>query len=269
MKNIVLRPTSLDGVNYGSSIYRLLLSYECKSKTHADLTLIVKLITGKVNSLATKLSYDTEVMMYQRVIPDIERLLSINGSKDQKIGPQLIFSTTDPIPTIFFEDLVESKFLMLRKRCDFNDLMIITEKLAKFHAASYHLSKENDKLVTRFNTGLFNMKDNDGVKFIHESFGIFCDVVQEWEAFECYVDKLKIANDTFLEKASQIYAINERGLNVLNHGDFHYNNFMVKQSNGNGIEDVIFVSSKSTFNTCYLSYRIPRNYYFTRSSSVE
>lgn len=260
---MVLRPTSLDGVNYASSIHRLLLSFECKSKTHDDLVLIVKLITGKVNSLANHLSYDTEVMMYEKVLPEIERVLSVASSSKIKIGPQLIYSTQDPIPTIFFEDLIESKYGMMKKRCDFNELLLIIERLAQFHAASFYLSKENEKLIKQFDKGLFNLKDNDGVRFIYESFGIFCDVVQEWgDDFDVYVEKLKKANDVFLEKANEIYSINSKGFNVLNHGDFHINNFMVKRGGDNLIEDVMFVSFDSLIINFRLSHIMPTRFFF-------
>lgn len=46
-----------------------------------------------------------------------------------------------------------------------------------------------------------------------------------------------------MDKFKAVFTANTTdGYNVLNHGDFHYKNMMVKQGGDKSIEDVLFVS---------------------------
>lgn len=236
-----MRATSIDGENYSSSVYRSNVSFETKKNSSDNAFIVIKLITGKVNALADRTSYDTELKMYKRVIPEVQRVLSLAGEYHQ-VAPKIFYSTTEPFPTLVFEDLQANKFKMIRKRTNLQDTLLVAKRLAQYHAATFYLSRESS-LVKQFELGLFTLNENDGVEFIYETFKIFQEVVKGWDGFNLYNSKLQKASEEFLTRARDIYKLKTGGFNVLNHGDFHINNFMVKNEGTNGrIEDLMFVS---------------------------
>lgn len=74
---------------------------------------------------------------------------------------------------------------------------------------------------------------------------LFIDEVRTWSGFEIIVQKMEHAVEKFQELGSKIYEPNTKqfgGFNVLNHGDFHFNNMLFKNSVDGKISDVMFVS---------------------------
>lgn len=73
------------------------------------------------------------------------------------------------------------------------------------------------------------------------SFRTFNDQVKTWEGFEEYSPKIENFMDTFMDKCIKIYEANSH-YNVLNHGDHHTKNLLVKKD-GDRITDICFVST--------------------------
>ena len=79
-------------------------------------------------------------------------------------------------------------------------------------------------------------------KLFKEGIEVFSDVVSDWPGFEEYSPKLKEFSKNYHEKALKTYSPNTtNGYNVLNHGDFHNKNILVKKIDQR-IEDFYFVS---------------------------
>jgi len=101
------------------------------------------------------------------------------------------------------------------------------------------------KGVQYYANGLFNLKSKDGVNFMKNNLGLLLDEFRAVEGFEVYVQQLEGLYETFHERGSQVYEANSIGrgrFNVLNHGDFHYNNLVFKKDGEGKISDVLFVS---------------------------
>lgn len=73
---------------------------------------------------------------------------------------------------------------------------------------------------------------------------LFADELKTWTGFEVYAEKLHNVAKRFDELGRKVYEPNSsgNGFNVLNHGDFHFNNMLFKRNDAGEICDVLFVS---------------------------
>lgn len=81
---------------------------------------------------------------------------------------------------------------------------------------------------------------------MEENFGIFAEEIAKWEGFEKYAEKVEQLLPNFLQRGIDIYnpEVESFSLKVLNHGDFHYNNMLVKfDSERSAVLDALFVRS--------------------------
>lgn len=82
--------------------------------------------------------------------------------------------------------------------------------------------------------------------FFQDTIKIFRDVIQSWKGFEDYLSRV----DYLLEHTGEIgrksYTPNNigHGFNVLNHGDFHMRNILIRNDVNKRLEDSCFVSTR-------------------------
>lgn len=77
-----------------------------------------------------------------------------------------------------------------------------------------------------------------------ESFNIFTEELAKWEGYEVYAEKFKNLLPNFFVRGAQIYnQSNSSGMiKVLNHGDFHYNNMLMRlDENRSSLQDILLV----------------------------
>ena len=79
--------------------------------------------------------------------------------------------------------------------------------------------------------------------FFRDGIRVFREIVEEWEGYEEYLPKLDNLIANIGEIGSKCYVPNrtECGFNVLNHGDFHLRNIIVKANEEHRIEHFYFV----------------------------
>lgn len=70
------------------------------------------------------------------------------------------------------------------------------------------------------------------------------DEMRSWEGFETIVEKMEMLVAKFVTFGEKVYTPNASndGYNVLNHGDFHFNNMVFKNDANGKLSDVVFVS---------------------------
>lgn len=80
--------------------------------------------------------------------------------------------------------------------------------------------------------------------FFLDNIEIFREVVSTWEGCDEYLEKLEHLKENLSEIGSSCYVANhpQRGYNVLNHGDFHLRNILVKTDKQNRWDRFNFVS---------------------------
>lgn len=99
---------------------------------------------------------------------------------------------------------------------------------------------------SHYNHSIFQSK-NIVDQFFRNSFEAFHEVISTWEGCEEYLEKLDNLKENLSEIGSSCYAANhpKRGYNVLNHGDFHLRNILVKTDKQNRWDRFNFVSLKN------------------------
>lgn len=73
---------------------------------------------------------------------------------------------------------------------------------------------------------------------------LFIDELKTWKGFEETTEKMQNIAKKFEELGEKVYHPNSNsdGYNVLNHGDFHFNNMLFKKDDAGKINNVLFVS---------------------------
>jgi aminoglycoside/choline kinase family phosphotransferase len=115
------------------------------------------------------------------------------------------------------------------------DTKVVCAKIAKFHAASMSTVSQGC-----YETGLFQLKSNDGLKFMQNNVELFIDELKTWKNSEIYVPKFENFLSQFMQKGRTIYESANASYKVLNHGDFHHNNMLFRRG-ADGSLDVLFV----------------------------
>ena len=209
--------------------------------------MIIKLISSKVSKQADA-TFESEMNIYKNVMPEVRRLLKLTGEDSGEITPKLIYCAVDPQPIIILEDVSHKMYLMHKTPLNLKNTQIVATKLAKWHAASYYMERElKNKYVKDCNKGLFNLKSNDGLLFMLDNMRIFKEEVAKWPGYEKYADKIENLHRLFMRRGSLVFKPSDSsvGYNVLNHGDFHYNNMLFKMDEDpDKVKDVAFVSLK-------------------------
>lgn len=72
---------------------------------------------------------------------------------------------------------------------------------------------------------------------------LFIDEIKTWDGFEMIAEKMENLVGRFEVNGEKVYLTNcsDDGYNVLNHGDFHYNNMVFKKDSEGKLSDVLFV----------------------------
>lgn len=75
---------------------------------------------------------------------------------------------------------------------------------------------------------------------------LLVEEMRSWEGFEMIAEKVESLIEKFEVKGDKVYHANASGdgYNVLNHGDFHFNNMVFKKDPAGKLSDVLFVSCK-------------------------
>uniref|UniRef100_A0A336MZ52 CSON010227 protein n=1 Tax=Culicoides sonorensis TaxID=179676 RepID=A0A336MZ52_CULSO len=243
VKNFTTQPATKVGDHFASIMFRVVIEYDSpKYKKYGEkLQVIVKSMpvtkSQKSDFLEQIPAFKTEIKMYTKVIPEMERVLSSVGDATI-IGPRLIFATFDPIPVLVLEDISVTGYEMVEKPIDYEGAKLVAHRIAKFHAASIYI-QANGMDLTCFNETLMTVKmpELGGTMldtFMVPTFDLLVDVMKTWHGdWENIIQKLEKCKLTFADKVRNVYlGKNERIFSVLNHSDFHYKNMMFIKEDG-------------------------------------
>lgn len=228
--------------HYASTVYRANVSCCTKGKTES-VALVIKLISSKVNQSADGLSFENEFSMYKNLVTPMQSLLKQAGVENAQLAPKLIYASTEPQPVIILEDAQHTSYELHKDLMNLENSKFMAAKLAKFHAASYCLLNNSaNKDFENVSGGLFLQKSSDGVKFMEENFVIFTEEISKWSGFESYAEKFEKLSPSFASRSAEVYNQDKVNLKVLNHGDFHYNNMLIKfDSDKKNVMDVLLI----------------------------
>ncbi|XP_063709154.1 uncharacterized protein LOC134837698 [Culicoides brevitarsis] len=239
INSLDFKPATKVGDHFASVMYRVTAEYDIPKyrKTNVKRVMIVKTLpfgnTRKAEMLKDAvIIFQIEGRMYSQVIPEMERLLK-NAGDDFKMGPTLIYQSLEPAPVIILEDISLFGYEMIRKPADFDGTLQIAQKLAKFHATSMYINA-NDMDLTTFSDPLIVMTPIGQPGFLENMIfpamkGVL-ESLKKWPDNEIVVEKVEKALKKFIKQMKDVYkGKTEPIYKVLNHGDFHFKNIMVKK----------------------------------------
>jgi Ecdysteroid kinase-like family len=138
---------------------------------------------------------------------------------------------------IIFEDLSKLGYTVPKDPYNFETGKHIYSRLAAIHATSYYLHHAKGQDFSDFKTGIFDLPPEAMDNFFGKHMEIMIDEMATWPGFEVHTEKLKTLRLHYSEVGQRITKCIPGGYNVLNHGDFHQKNTLVKLSEQNGSDE--------------------------------
>lgn len=221
------------GESYVSTMYRVGVSYhdEARPEVEKSRSLILKtLASGGIAADAFGAgNYDVqnkEMEMYQRVLPELKRTLE-SVHEDGSFYPTVL-AVDRALDVIVMEDLMEKKYVMADRLIgqDLNHVKMTLSKIARMHAASVVVRKNDPTAYDKFDMGLFSRKCNFLHGFYESMLDTLIEEVPNWDGYQYYAKKLKNVRKTLIENGIKVYECNEGDFLVLNHGDMWTNNML-------------------------------------------
>ncbi|KAH8417421.1 hypothetical protein KR222_011585, partial [Zaprionus bogoriensis] len=227
--NLKLSPASSKGDHYASVMFRAGIDY-ATHRGKAHISLIVKTMPEqeghKKEFLSNSHIFPTEIAMYTKILPKFEAILRDAGDETTFCVPCIYYSL-NPRQVMIFEDLVPKGYSVVRNRsANIVELKGALEKLAKWHAVSHKLLKEQPELFENLKYDLTTLPNFMEQDFMKTSLPKFIEMLGNVEGFKCYRKYFEALqgklNDRWVS-AIREYRENrqENGYYVLCHGDFH------------------------------------------------
>lgn len=239
-----LQSACQQGENYLSTLYRAIIVFKANDEDEEKTkTFVIKVsLQGALfDELSSELDvFKREGTAFKIIIPECEKLLNKIG-ETVKFAPKL-FSATDTL--IVMEDLAALNFATedRKERLNLEMAQKVIEKLAKFHAASAVLSKENPKIFTHHMTGNLTEVETPYHEFYRNSSATCLKIAKNVAELQPYITNLEEFQKDILSRQINVFTRDETQFNCLNHGDMWTSNLMFKKTDNDGVDEIIFVS---------------------------
>ncbi|XP_055696322.1 uncharacterized protein LOC129797599 [Lutzomyia longipalpis] len=233
-------PATKVGDNFASVIFRANITYVTKGKT-VTTTLIMKVADSQKAFMQDVPLFQTEINIYLKVLPEMQRLLNQLGDKDIMF-PKMIYHHINP-DIIILEDIASKGYVMRHKPMNLENTKKVAERLAKFHALSFYLYHEEKKELDDFKFGLVTTATLDTMNFFADGFMRAVRCAKEWEGFAEIAEKMEKFGPHLMKKIRDVYIVDksEGAFNVLNHGDFHIKNLLFINGENDDVQKVSFI----------------------------
>lgn len=176
-------------------------------------------------------AFKIETMMYKTVLEEMEYLMEEYEDTDEVLWCKLVHYI--PYSCLILEDLKASGFEMLERKSflDLDSALLAAHSLGRYHGMSKKLEER----------GLIS-KDDYKPWFVFDDFemqkawllniNVLKEAVKkDWDSsWLLIVDRIQFKDETFHEKLKKLGEVDGSKFNLLNHGDCHKNNIMLKYS---------------------------------------
>ncbi|XP_073819741.1 uncharacterized protein [Musca autumnalis] len=236
-------PALAPGENYASTMLKVELVVKLNDGSSNTQTFMLK-VPNKNQHLQEQWDawqlFETETQMYEKVIPQIERVYR-NAGKQVRFGAHSYRLNTKE-RHIVLEDLTRSGFKTLKRLdgLDMEHCRSVICKMAQWHAASAVCKELHPTLTTKRGILNENAKELLNVLF-NDSIKNILKAVRKLPHYMDYYEKLENLSCDFAEKLRVIYQADEEEFNVLNHGDCWSNNIMFQYDEVGRIQSTYFV----------------------------
>lgn len=247
INEIIVRPASKKGEHFASIMFRVRVNFTSNSKD-CTTSLIVKTMpfveSLKKEMLRNSPIFDIEMKMYGETIPAMERLLRSIGDKTQ-FGGRMVYCSKVPCDVIVFEDLCEIGYVVPKGQMGFGATKMVYETMAKWHATTLYLAEVEKINFSSYNMNMFKGSLGPSIEtFLHECLMTVLNTLKDWDKFEQYEANLIEYIKNIKTNGIETYKPNppQQGYNVLNHGDLHAKNLMIKYHSNGDIDNILLVS---------------------------
>ena len=182
--------------------------------------------------------FSKEKEIYTNFLPKASKLMH------EEFAPKCHYIMDEPVQIFVMEDLKDSGFALVdrQSRLDLDHCLAVVKKLARMHAASMIIAKQEPELMEKFDFAMINKYSTSGSvlpTIMLDGLRTLIEVAADWHDFRDIVKKLVKIQEKFEEKAVECIR-QKSSFKVLNHGDLWTNNFMVKYEKKTPV-DVFFV----------------------------
>lgn len=243
-------PGSKKGDHYGSVMFRGIIQFNRANSPNEKQSVIMKMMPFlegvkkdllESSGLGSRL-FRTEIKVYNDVIPNVEKSLQ-NIGDETKIFGNCLHTAASPSMFLIFDDLAVNNYKAVDSWGGNWEVGLKTiEKLAKWHAITYKYSKDGNEGIEDFKEGFFNSDAFYNHPMFKDGFNNFLELLKEVPELNIYVERFeKIAAGNPLVKSVEVFKGEKANVLVLNHGDCHIKNVLIRETEDGHIEDVRLV----------------------------
>ncbi|KAH8414081.1 hypothetical protein KR222_005452, partial [Zaprionus bogoriensis] len=229
-------PASAKGDHYASVMFRASVEYSTQKGKFVK-SLIIKTMPEensiKMDFLGDSHIFTTEILMYTEILPKFESILKDAG-ETTTFCAKCVYYSLEPRQVMVFEDLVPQGYEVIRRRdATVEELKATLSKLAKWHAVSYKLLKEQPKIFDQLKYDLTTVPNFLEQDILTSALPNFIDMLGRVEGLQKYQKYFEPLRATLIQRWANLireYRENpkEDSYYVLCHGDYHLKNMMFK-----------------------------------------
>lgn len=241
------------GDNYASRLFRIHLSINEGNgdDENKKLSVLVKTLSpGMMGEESRKWDiFPREGEALSKILPRLHAILKKTDPSQDQISATCYYTQGPPHEAIVIEDLRPAGFVLGNRfeGLDMDHSILVLNSLAKLHAASLVLKKENPESLDNFMTSFWTHENSEvSEKFMKPTFKMFSKDVLMWEEFEkekreLYSEKFTALCNEIVEKTINVWKRNDSDLNVFLHGDSWVNNFLFRYDTNGKVSKTKFV----------------------------
>ncbi|PSN31208.1 hypothetical protein C0J52_25882 [Blattella germanica] len=237
------------GSNYLSTLYRVLAHYTETNNGNCDkYYLVVKALPAgefMQRFLQELKGFEKEQCMYTKVFPAIYEIMKTGTGTIHPLSAKSLFCPVER--TLILDDMQHLGYRMANrhKGIDLDHCKVAVRALARFHAYSLKLYKQEPDIMDTFEESFYT-KNEENVKGVDYMLTVhlnnLASEAEKWPGYEHYAEKVRKLIPHAFDVMVECIKPKKDGLNVLNHGDCWTNNMMFSYCSESGkVQDVRFV----------------------------
>lgn len=272
VKCMEIKPAINKGENYASIMTRIKVTFqEGNGKSCTTENYIIKTTHEDDPFIANIMRpydiYKTEMDMYEKVLPQLSKLLQSIGDKDKLFADTIHVDYKNM--AIIFEDLAVTQFEMANRISGMDKLhaKLALKKLAKMHATAAVMNENQQGILEKYTHGIFNKHTKGFAPFFENMLEVCANFAGSCpELGSYYKDKLLKLKPHVMDYAAKLHDYNPEYFHTLIHGDFWINNVMLRYDESKNITDLKLID----FQFCnWANPAIDLHYFFNTSLQNE